>query len=79
MSTVGVTTVNGTFVYIFDWERWGITTGLIILLIYYGTLHAVMQVVGTLLYKPEGHGFYSDGVTGIFHWLHPSGRPMALG
>jgi hypothetical protein len=31
-----------------------------------------------LRYKPEGRGFDSDGVTGIFHWHNPSGRTMAL-
>jgi hypothetical protein len=29
--------------------------------------HAVAQLVEALRYKPEGRGFDSDGVTGIFH------------
>ena len=29
--------------------------------------HVVAQLVEALCYKPEGHGFDSDGVTGIFH------------
>jgi hypothetical protein len=29
--------------------------------------HAVAQLVEALRYKPEGRGFDSDGVFGIFH------------
>jgi hypothetical protein len=29
--------------------------------------HAVVQLVETLRYKPEGRGFDPDGVIGIFH------------
>ena len=38
-----------------------------------------MQLAEVLDYKPEGHGFNSDGVIEIFHWLNPSGSTMALG
>jgi len=44
-----------------------------------GQGHAVAQLVEALRYKPEGGGFHSDGITGIFHWHNPSGRTMALG
>jgi hypothetical protein len=30
-------------------------------------VHALAQLVEALLYKPEGRGFDSDGVIGIFH------------
>jgi hypothetical protein len=39
----------------------------------------VAQLVEALRYKPEGRGFDSDDVTGIFHWHNPSGRTMTLG
>jgi hypothetical protein len=38
--------------------------------------HAVAQLVEAVRYKPEGRGFDSDGVIGIFY---SSGRAMALG
>ena len=41
--------------------------------------HVVAQLVEPLHYKPEGHGFDSNGVTGIFHLHNPSGHIMALG
>ena len=41
--------------------------------------HAVTQLVKALRYKPEGRGFDSCWVIGIFHWHNPSGRTMALG
>jgi len=40
--------------------------------------NAVAQLIEALLYKPEGGGSTSDGIIGIFHWLNPSGRKMAL-
>jgi hypothetical protein len=39
----------------------------------------VAQLVETLRYKPEGHGFIPDVVIGIFYWHNPFGRTMALG
>ena len=41
--------------------------------------YAVAQLVEALRYKPEGHGFNSNGVIGIFHLHNPSGSTMALG
>ena len=41
--------------------------------------HPVAQLVEPLRCKPEGRGFDSDGVIGIFQWQNPSGRTMALG
>jgi hypothetical protein len=38
--------------------------------------HAVEHLVQAQRYKPEGS--IADGVIGIFHWLNPSGRTMAL-
>jgi len=38
-----------------------------------------MQFVEALRYKLEGRGFYSRGVTGIFHCKKPSGSTMAPG
>ena len=32
------------------------------------------QLVEALLYKQKVVGSIPDGVTGIFHWLNPSGR-----
>jgi hypothetical protein len=40
--------------------------------------HAVAQLIEELRYKPEGRGFYFDGVTGILHCHNPSGENMAL-
>ena len=37
------------------------------------------QLVEALRYKPEVAGSIHDEVTGIFQWLNPSGRTMALG
>ena len=37
-----------------------------------------MQLVEALRYKPEGCGFDSDGVIGIFHFYNLSGRTVAL-
>ena len=37
-----------------------------------------MPLVEALHYKPEGRGFDSRWVTGIFHWLDLSGRTMTL-
>jgi hypothetical protein len=36
----------------------------------------VAQLVETLLYKPEGRGFDSPGVNGIFDRLNPSDLMM---
>jgi len=36
-------------------------------------------LVGVLLYKPDGRGFDSGGVTKNFYLHNPSGRTMALG
>jgi hypothetical protein len=41
--------------------------------------YAVAQLVEALSYKPEGRGFYSRWSQGIFQWLNPSGRIVALG
>jgi hypothetical protein len=41
--------------------------------------HSVAQLVQALRYEPEGRGFDSRWCIGIFHWLNPSGRTMALG
>jgi hypothetical protein len=38
----------------------------------------VAQLIEELRYKPEGPGFDSRFVIGIFHWLNPSGSTMAL-
>jgi hypothetical protein len=40
----------------------------------------VARLVEALRYKPEGRvaGSITDGVTGIFQWLNPSGRIVAL-
>jgi hypothetical protein len=43
------------------------------------TGHAVAYMVEALCYKPEGHGFNSQGVIGFFNSLNPSGCNMALG
>jgi len=40
--------------------------------------HPVAQLVEALRYKPEGRGFDSHVVTGIFLWHNPSGHTMAL-
>jgi hypothetical protein len=37
------------------------------------------QMIEELRYKPEGRGFDSDCVTGIFHCNNPSARTMTLG
>ena len=37
------------------------------------------QLVEALRYKPDGRGFISDSVKGIFLCNNPSGRTMALG
>jgi hypothetical protein len=39
----------------------------------------VALLIEVLRYKPEGSGFDSRGVIGIFHWYNPSCRTMALG
>jgi hypothetical protein len=39
----------------------------------------VAQLVETPGYNPEGMGSIPEGVPGIFHWLNPSGRTVALG
>ena len=41
--------------------------------------HAGAQLVEELRYKPEGRGFDSDGVNGVFHQHNLSDRTMALG
>ena len=41
--------------------------------------HAEAQLVETLRYKPEGHGFDSRWCQWIFFLHNPSGRTMALG
>jgi hypothetical protein len=38
----------------------------------------VAHLVEVLRYKPECRGLIPDGVTGIFHFLNPSSRTMAL-
>jgi len=43
----------------------------------WGGGHALLQLVEALLYKPEGHGFYS--LWCHFHCYNPSGRTMAPG
>ena len=40
--------------------------------------YAVAQLDEALRYKPGGHRFGFDGVIGIFHFLSPSGRTLAL-
>jgi len=42
-------------------------------------VYAAAQLVEVLRYKPEGRGFDSDCVTGIFHCNNPSFRTMTLG
>jgi hypothetical protein len=39
----------------------------------------VAQLVEAMQYKPEGRGFDSRGVTGIFHGRNTFGRTMVLG
>jgi hypothetical protein len=39
----------------------------------------VAQLVEGLRYKPNGRGFDSHGVIGIFQWHNLAGRIMALG
>jgi hypothetical protein len=41
--------------------------------------HAVAQLVEALRYKPKVARSIPGGVIGIFPWLNPSGRTMALG
>jgi len=41
--------------------------------------YAVAHLVEALRYKSEGRGFDSRWFTGIFHWLNPTGRNVALG
>jgi len=40
--------------------------------------YAVVQLVESLLYKPEGRGFNYRFVTGTIHLHYPSVRTMAL-
>jgi len=37
----------------------------------------VAQLVEKLCHKPEDRSLISNGVTGIFYWLNPSGHTMA--
>ena len=41
-------------------------------------VYAVVQLVETLIYKPEGHGFDSQSGNWIFHRPNLSDRTMAL-
>jgi hypothetical protein len=41
--------------------------------------YAMAQFVEALRYKPEVAGSIPDGVTGIFQWLNPSCRIVAMG
>ena len=42
-------------------------------------VYKMAQLVEALHYKPEGRRSISHGISGMFHYLHPSSSTMNLG